>query len=108
MINITSKGNFKNGYIIEGHAEYAPYGQDIVCSAVSVLAQCITSAILCYDEKDNVKCKMSHGYIHMDIGVRDTRVDALLFALRQGLESIALQYPNHVRITEENSFKEEK
>ena len=30
-------GNIK-GYKVSGHADYADYGEDIVCSAISVLA----------------------------------------------------------------------
>ena len=56
-INVT----MENGHVsidIAGHADYAPYGQDIVCSAISTIVQ---TAIL-------------------------------------GLEAIAEQYPNNVKI----------
>lgn len=56
-INVT----MENGHVsidIAGHAGYAPYGQDIVCSAISAIVQ---TAIL-------------------------------------GLEAIAEQYPNNVKI----------
>lgn len=40
-----TKNNLIVGYIIDGHAEYAEHGQDIICSAVSVLAQSIANGI---------------------------------------------------------------
>ena len=27
------------GFIVKGHADYAPYGEDIICSAVSAIVQ---------------------------------------------------------------------
>ena len=40
-----TKKNLIVGYIIDGHAGYAEHGEDIVCSAVSVLAQGIANGI---------------------------------------------------------------
>ena len=42
MVNVMiyrDNQNYIQGYEVEGHADYDDYGKDIVCSAVSVLAQ---------------------------------------------------------------------
>ena len=38
-INVLRKEGELTGYEVKGHAEYADEGEDIVCAAISVLAQ---------------------------------------------------------------------
>ena len=40
VVNISiDRFGFIRKYTVEGHANYGEYGEDIVCSAVSILAQ---------------------------------------------------------------------
>lgn len=43
--DVFRKNHLIVGYIIDGHAGYAEAGEDIICSAVSVLAQSICNGI---------------------------------------------------------------
>lgn len=38
-VEVMRSGNMITGYKVEGHANHAPRGEDIVCAAVSMLAQ---------------------------------------------------------------------
>lgn len=40
---------WSNAFIVDGHADYAPYGQDIVCAAVSAIIQ---GSLNWFDEND--------------------------------------------------------
>ena len=38
-ITIDTVESYRLGFIVEGHAEFAPHGQDIVCAGVSAIVQ---------------------------------------------------------------------
>lgn len=54
--------------IIDGHAGYAEKGNDIVCAAVSVLAQNLVNSIEALTE-DDIQCHFRDG--HMEIYFED-------------------------------------
>lgn len=81
---------------LKGHANYAPLGQDIVCSAVSILYQ--TLLISLKEWKINVKEK-GDNEIHTLV-IKKPTYDAqiLIQSFFWGLKEIAKVYPNHVQI----------
>lgn len=83
---------------IEGHAEYAEHGKDIVCSAVSALVQ---TFIVSVEEltSDNLECDISAG--NAVIRYRDLSANAqlLMDSFFIGVEMIADEYPNNVKMT---------
>ena len=54
----------EDGLTVDGHAGYAETGNDIVCAAVSVLAQNFANSVEALTE-DEMECRIRNG--HMDI-----------------------------------------
>lgn len=80
-----------NGFRIEGHANYAPSGQDIVCAGVSALTGAIMATL-------NGKI-VEKGDGLIDCMLDDTpALDGCLAMLCAGLLNIQQQYPKHVRV----------
>ncbi|QUO37943.1 ribosomal-processing cysteine protease Prp [Dysosmobacter sp. Marseille-Q4140] len=85
---------------IEGHAGYAPEGQDIVCAAVSALALSLHGWLAAHPEICLWASRDSGGsarfLFHRTPGSR-----AVYEMLSAGLSSIAAEYPEYVRISRE-------
>jgi uncharacterized protein len=93
MISVTIRDN---GFSIFGHAQYDEYGKDIVCSAVSFLAQVVAEELKQYDE---VRVHKEPGM--MDVVVPrqpDTKSRVLLELFENGVAVLAVQYPKNVQI----------
>jgi uncharacterized protein YsxB (DUF464 family) len=96
-----SNGNI-GGFAVDGHAAYAPKGQDIVCAAVSVLAQ---GAVLGLTEHVGLKPEVEIGEGHLRCmlssgNAADPAVQAILATLLLALQDIAAQYPGRIRCKE--------
>ncbi|MGI6576058.1 MAG: ribosomal-processing cysteine protease Prp [bacterium] len=88
---------------VQGHAGCGAYGNDIVCAAVSVLAQ---TAVIGLEEYLRLKpqVKVEAGSLHcslQEIGNRASETAAILETMVMGLRAIALDYPDNVCIVEE-------
>ena len=93
---------------LEGHSGYAPLGQDIVCAAVSALAQTAVLGLMSVVQMD-VEVE-----VDADIGLLDCRIPradrgsdatldqqaAILETMVLGLREIEAQYPQYVTIKE--------
>jgi hypothetical protein len=92
-------GHYK-GFHIEGHAGYAGYGEDIVCSAVSVLAINTVNAIENFTE-DAFTCIPDEetGLIRVDFP-EELSHDAQLLVrtMVQGLVSMEESYSDHIHV----------
>ena len=92
VINIT-----QSGLTVDGHAEYAEKGNDIVCAAVSMLAQNLVNSLDMLTD-DEVICHMQNG--HMDIQWKNLSergrllVDSFFFCL----DALQNTYADHVKI----------
>ena len=90
MIQATLKRSQKQVNIsISGHAGFAPYGKDIVCSAVSVLMQHTASHL----SKANVIDDGKHYELTADI--QNDIDEAFVSALQDTLSLIAGSYPKN-------------
>jgi uncharacterized protein YsxB (DUF464 family) len=98
MISITPKNNYLNGFTVEGHALSAPYGQDIICCAVSVLAQALTYNI---ERSGYARTEQRTGYFDCSIPLPTIGSDILMYTLQGAYERLAKQYPDHIQIKEE-------
>lgn len=84
----------ENGFRVEGHACYAPSGQDVVCAGVSALVGAIynTIPLQILDKSDGV----------FDANCFDVpQADMCLMMLRCGLLNIQQQYPDYLRVVNE-------
>ncbi|HKM38972.1 MAG TPA: ribosomal-processing cysteine protease Prp [bacterium] len=90
------------GYVVTGHADYAPCGSDIVCAAVSALTQ---AALLGLTEHLGLspRVEIKAGYFSLTLpygSEADVGVQAILATLALALNNIAEQYPERVCLKE--------
>jgi hypothetical protein len=88
------------GYDIDGHAEYADTGEDVVCAAVSAIAQTALAGLI-----ELLKCKETHKMKKGRLSVQllqkpDKQTDAVLKTMELGLRQIAIQSPKYVKFNE--------
>lgn len=97
MIVITGYDDLR--ITIEGHANYAPLGQDIVCASISTLVQVL---IKCIEEMTEDKIEYSIRPGMVDIKFRDLseKAQLLVSSFFIGAQMIAEQYPNNVKIVQ--------
>lgn len=106
MIIISIKRDNKNSvieYSVTGHADFAEHGRDVVCSAVSTLAQ---AAIIGLTKTMGIKpdYTIEEGELYCVIPPLDQRrrqqADLLLDTMVYTLESIRESYPENISIRE--------
>lgn len=89
-------------FSVEGHADYAPPGEDIVCAAVSVLAQ-TTAMGLIRNLGLNPQVEIRDGYLNCLLPsslTREARKDAslILEVMLTGLQEIVKVHPENLKI----------
>ena len=102
MIRITYKEFPKEGAMrlrAEGHAGYAPKGQDIVCAAVSTLMQALAFSADCSEEGFAVASSSGLAGTYLELQMKATPENRAKFELvTDGLELVAQLYPKFVMI----------
>ncbi len=82
-----------------GHAGYAPVGQDIVCSAVSILFFTLANALSDSGVGElDVKLDPGDSTITCICSCNDIEVESLFKFAMVGLELLEEQYPDNVEI----------
>lgn len=83
---------------IEGHAGFAPHGHDIVCAAVSALAQTFVASV---EEMtaDNIKSDMTAGRAVIEYESLSEESKLLMDSFLLGIRMIAAEYPDNVKLT---------
>ncbi|PMB01723.1 hypothetical protein CEN49_27100 [Fischerella thermalis CCMEE 5273] len=92
--------------LIRGHAQAGPYGQDLVCAAVSGIAIGMVNAIesllqtrvyqVADDHEGYLDCRIPQDLEHD----REKSVRLLLEAMAESLRQVALEHPSHVSMEE--------
>lgn len=102
MIRITYKEFPKEGAMrlrAEGHAGYAPKGQDIVCAAVSTLMQALAFSADCSEEGFAVASSSGPAGTYLELQMKATPENrAKIELVTDGLELVAQLYPKFVMI----------
>lgn len=86
---------------ITGHACYAEPGKDIVCAAVSTLAQTLAVSL----EKltpDSVGYDLEPGHMEIYHGTLSDRGKYMIKSFFIGVKMVAEQYPDYVKVEEKN------
>lgn len=91
--------NSDNSLEICGHAKYAEAGKDIVCSAVSMLAQNFILSVKSLTN-DVIYVEMSNGCLRVNYENLSESAQILKDSLFIGLRAIAEDYPEHINLTE--------
>ena len=87
IVFVDSDGEHR-GFRISGHAGFSEAGEDIVCAAVSVLAQNTVNAIEAFTE-DTFLCSVEEGYLDCTFsGGISKETKLLLNTMLLGLESV--------------------
>ena len=92
--------NFIVGYTVNGHAGFAPDGQDIICSAVSTLTMVAINGLEEHLQRE-VVYEISDGHLQVKLKkAPDALSQAILATMEIGLKDLAEQYPQLVSIQE--------
>ena len=87
------------GFEISGHANFAPYGSDIVCAAVSVMSINTVNSLteLAKADVDFVR-QEGGGYMKFTVKRLDEGSKLLLASAMLGYDAIADMYDRHVMV----------
>lgn len=87
---------------IDGHAQMGKHGEDLVCAAVSGIAQTAVIGLIHYLKKE-VKFEHEAGKLYATIlSGTDLETEAILQTMLLGIEEIAKEYPKAVKILKIN------
>lgn len=89
---------------VQGHAEYAEPGKDIVCAGVSSLTIALVKTLRSQEDiyytRNNVK--ISEGYVKIKVVVPKeediTKLDMVFNTILEGYKHIETEYPDNVRV----------
>lgn len=91
------------GYSLEGHANFAPMGKDIVCAAVSSIYIGVSNKLITdFGAIDDSKEKLNK-IINIVMCLETT---LLISVLEETLKEIAEQYPDNVKVVVYNGQEE--
>ncbi len=100
MIKVTvSKDNevIKN-ITIKGHANYAPYGKDIVCASVSTLVITSINNIISLDNK-SVKYDIKNDSTYIELLSNSNIAISILNNMINSLIELESNYPKNIKVT---------
>ena len=89
---------------IKGHADFKEYGQDIICSAVSAVAQMTLNGLLEVLKLKNLKYTEKEGYIFCDLEKSELsneeydKADILTKAMFSYLQEVSKIYEKYVNL----------
>ena len=87
----------KDGITVNGHANYAETGKDIVCAGVTALIQTLIKSIGDLTE-DKIEYEISPGRADIHYGDLSEAGTLLVDSFFIGICQIADEFPDHVRI----------
>lgn len=88
----------KNRIAISGHAEYAPAGQDIVCSAMSILVYTMQNSLNELTDDTVGFCYTSKG-VDICYSALSPEGRLIVNSFMVGAEILAASYPGYVNLT---------
>lgn len=84
---------------ITGHAGYAEPGKDIVCAGVSTLAQTLIASLDMLAPGTLESAEVNSGYVEIKYRNLSEHAKMLIYSFFIGVNLIANEYPEHVKIT---------
>ena len=91
----------KGRITIDGHAGYAPKGQDIVCAAVSALVQNFVASVATLTDDEIIATSNATGQIQtIQYGKLSEGAQLLLASFFVGVRMIADSYPSYLKIVQ--------
>lgn len=96
MIKVRYNEDLKN-LKITGHANYAEYGEDIVCSSVSSIIS--TSINLAHEFNQDIKYNDDGNKIEIENNTNDENVYKVLKNMIDMLKDLERQYPKNINVS---------
>jgi len=88
---------------IHGHSGYADAGEDLVCAAVSAIAQTAVLGIKAYLPASYIQVDEKKALISIELSdTENAQAQAVLRTALMGLEDIAQGMPNYVKVIHRN------
>ncbi len=106
-VNVYRNGNYINRFKIHGHSNFAPYGEDIVCAAVSILSYTALRSLVdvCNLKEDEISYRVDEetGFLDLRILIpeddkRLKTTQVLFEAFVVGIKSLVESYPKYVTL----------
>lgn len=89
-----------SAFSLSGHAGYAEAGADIICAAVSAMANLTCNAAEAFGAQAEVCETEQDARLSYQLQVPCPEAQKILAAFHQELQQLAMQYPKHIRVTE--------
>lgn len=106
-IQVFRDSDYIIGFKVEGHANYAAFGKDIVCAAISVLSQTSLIALVevcgIHEDQLNYKIDDETGFLEVNLP-RNLNIKTIeksqivLKTFELGVKSIIESYPDNVTL----------
>lgn len=96
-VSILLKDSKYHNIEISGHAMYADFGKDIVCSAVSSIVTTSINGILLLG-KDSLKYKVSEGSVIISYINNDNVTQILIENMLNMLRELENSYPDNIQV----------
>lgn len=91
----------KDKIVLEGHALFADFGKDIVCSAVSSIVTTSINAILSFDNKF-ITYELLKDKLEIEVVTHNNIVDTLIDNMINMLKEVENDFPKNIKIRKEN------
>lgn len=86
---------------VEGHANFAELGKDIVCASVSTATILSANLIKRLNQDNNVTIKIKDGFFHLKVKTQTNEVLAVYENLVWTLKELKEEFPNYIKNKEE-------
>lgn len=89
------------GFVLSGHAAAGPYGEDIVCAAVSSAAYMTANTVT---DILHIPARVvaTEGHMELSAECDPAECQAILSGFRLHLQALQAQYPQHICVTDTN------
>ena len=88
----------KEGFTLSGHAGYADAGADIVCAAVSAMANLVCNAAEAFGAQAEIRAEEEGAKLSYRLTGRCEEAEKLLAVFREELRELEHQYPKNIRV----------
>jgi uncharacterized protein YsxB (DUF464 family) len=96
-ININYQDNYIKQITLKGHANYANYGNDIVCAAVSATYLCTINGIFSIND-NSIEVLSKNDCQIINVLINNDTINKLLENMIRCLKSLEEKYPNNIKI----------
>ncbi len=89
------------GFKVQGHAGYAPEGQDIVCAAVSAMTMLTINLIeTSFSVPSDLSVDEESGVIEFSVKEDNEAATKIIEAFKQELLALSAEYPQNILVKE--------